>query len=72
MSATKEVQKLRRCGQADRQLSRWAQRIWALDGEDVKLMRDTLLEIDKQVARVDESTQSKYSRRGRPLTIRGK
>lgn len=41
--------------------------------EDVKLMRDTLLEIDKQVARVDESLRKANIRAGgRPLTIRGK
>jgi hypothetical protein len=41
--------------------------------EDIKQMRDTLLEIDKQVARVDESLCKANIRVGdRPLTIRGK
>lgn len=41
--------------------------------EDVKLMRETLLEIDKQVARVDKSLcKANICVGGRPLTIRGK
>jgi len=41
--------------------------------EDVKLMRETLLRMDKQVARVDESLCKANIRAGdRLLTIRGK
>lgn len=41
--------------------------------EDVKLMRETLLRMDKQVAIVDESLRKANIRAGgRPLTIRGK
>jgi len=41
--------------------------------EDVKLMRETLLEIDKHVARADKSLCKANIRAGdRPLTIRGK
>lgn len=40
--------------------------------EDIKLMRETLLRMDKQVARVDESLRKANIRvGGRPLTIRG-